>query len=185
MVSKLHQFVSRFATWPVTSLLFIGFVLCTLGFTARSERFAGKPPALDVRYWYAPLDVKDLFDKLGEADLNYYAVTEVTLDLAFPFIYGGLLLIMIYRLFEPKVAQLLLLVPLVGMIADLVENASVALMAWTYTGPAPGFASVASVFTLTKNVLIRLAMVIVLVGGIRAIIRSRRNPVKPPGLPTS
>jgi hypothetical protein len=173
MFGRLHAFVGRIATWPAVALLFIGFVLCTLGFTARSERLGNNPPLLDVRYWYAPADVKALFDKLGQDGLSFYALTEVTLDLAFPFIYGGLLLILIYRLLEPKPARILLLVPLVGMISDLLENFSIALMAWTYTGGAPGFASFATVFTLTKNSLVRLALVIVLVGAIRAMILKR------------
>ena len=181
MLGKLHAFVGRIATWPAVALLFMGFVLCTLGFTSRTERLGNTPPLLDVRYWYGPADVKALFDKLGQDGLSFYALTEVTLDLAFPFIYGGLLLILICRLFEPKPARILLLVPLVGMISDLLENLSVALMASTYTGSAPGFASVATVFTLVKNVLVRLALVIVLVGAIRAIILKRTGEGEQPG----
>lgn len=182
MLSKFHGFVGRIATWPVTSLLFIGFVLCTLGFTSRTERLGSNPPLLDARYWYDPAGVQALFEKLGPAGLRDYALTEVTLDLAFPFIYGGLLLIMVYRLFEPKTARVLLLLPLIGMIADLLENSSVVLMAWTYDGSAPGFAAVATVFTLVKNVLIRVAMVIVLVGAIRAIVLKRPGSTEPPGI---
>jgi hypothetical protein len=173
MLGKLHAFAGRIATWPVLSLLFIGYVLCSLGFTARSDRLAGNPPLLDLRYWYGSADVQALFDKLGTAGRSYYALTEATIDLAFPFIYTGILLILIYRLFEPKPARVLLLIPLVGMLSDLLENASVVAMVSTYTGAPPGVASVATVFTLAKGVLVRLAMVLVLVGAIRAIILRR------------
>ncbi len=173
MLARLHAFVGRIAIWPVVALLFLGFVLCTLGFTARTERLGSNPPLLDNRYWYAPADVQTLFDKLGPAGRSDYALTEITIDLAFPFIYGGILLVLIYRLFEPKPARILLFVPLIGMISDWLENFSVATMAWTYAGSPPGFASVATIFTLTKNVLVRLAMVIVLIGAIRALILGR------------
>ena len=181
MLGGLHTFVGRIATWPAVALLFIGYVLCSLGFTARSDRLGNNPPLLDVRYWYNTASVQALFEKLGQEGRSFYALTEVTLDLAFPFIYGALLLVLIYRLFEPKPARILLLVPLVGMISDLLENVSVALMAWTYTGSEPGFASVATLFTLAKNVLVRLALVTVLVGAIRAIILKRTGEGEQPG----
>jgi hypothetical protein len=173
MLSKLHAFAGRIATWPSTALLFIVFMLCTLGFTARTDRLGNDPPLLDVRFWYTPADVKTLFDALGPADLSFYALTEVTLDLAFPIAYGGLLLVFIYRLFEPHLARVLLLLPLVGVIADLSENISVALMAWTYAGATPAFAALAAVFTLVKGILVRVALVVVLIGAVRGILLRR------------
>lgn len=170
MLDRIHAFVGRIATWPAVALLFIGYVLCNLGFGARTDRLGSDPPLLDMRSWYTPENVQALFEKLGSTGRNFYAVTEVTLDLAFPFIYGALLAILIYRLFEPKLARVLLLVPLIGMAADLLENAGVAFMGWTYNGSAPAMASVVTVFTLVKGVLVRLAMVVVLVGGVAALL---------------
>jgi hypothetical protein len=185
MLGKLHAFVGRIATWAAVALLFIGFVACTLGFIARMERLGNNPPVLDGRSWYTPAEVQALFDKLGPAGRSDYALTEVTLDVAFPFIYGGILLILIYRLFEPKPARILLLLPLIGAICDLLENASIASMAWTYTGSPPGFASIATFFTLAKNLLVGLAVVVVLVGAIRALILRRAGEGEPPGVAVS
>ena len=170
MLDRLYRFVGRLVKWPVVVVLFIAFVLLMLGFRARSNRLGSNPPMLDVRYWYTPTDVKALFDKLGADGRGLYALSEVTLDLAFPFVYGGILLILIHRLFGPKAARLLLLIPLLGMGADLLENAGIATMAATYTGDAPKLASVVTVFSLIKGVLIRVALVVVLIGGVRALV---------------
>ncbi len=173
MLDRLHRLVGRLATWPAVALLFIGYVLTTLGFMDRAARFCNQPALLDVRFWYSPAEVAVLFDRLGADGRSFYALTEVTLDLAFPIIYVTLLLILIYRLFEPKAARFLLLIPLVGGLADLLENISVATMAWTYAGSRPGFAAVATIFTLVKNSLVRLALVLVLLGALRAIALKR------------
>ena len=89
MLDKLRSFVGRIATWPVVALLFIGFVLCTFGFMARTQRLANIPPLLDGRFWYTATDVQVLFEKVGQEGRNLYALTEVTIDLAFPFIYDA------------------------------------------------------------------------------------------------
>jgi hypothetical protein len=171
MLDKLYAFVGRIATWPAVALLFILYVLCSLGFTVRTDRLGNEPPLLDLRLWYTPGDVQILFDKLGATGRSHYVLTEITLDLAFPFIYGALLAIFIYRLLVPKLARVLLLIPLIGMVADLLENAGVVLMGSTYNGNAPGMASWVTLFTLIKGVLVRLAMVLVLICAVRSILR--------------
>ncbi len=180
MLGKLHGFAGRIATWAVIALLFIAFVACTLGFIARMERLGNTPPLLDGRLWYTPAEVQVLFDKLGQAGRSDYALTELTIDLAFPFVYGGILLILIYRLFEPKRARILLLLPFIGAICDLLENASIAVMAWTYRGSPPDFAAVSRLLTFAKNLLVGLAVVVVLVGAIRSLILKRTGEGEPP-----
>ncbi len=179
MLDRFHRFVGRFATWPVAALLFLAFVILMLGFTARSARLGSTPPVLDTRLWYTPAEVQTLFDKLGADGRSFYALTEITLDLLFPLVYGGILLIMMWRLFEPGAARWLLLLPAVGMVMDWLENFSAAGMAWTYTGAAPGWAAVARVFSLLKNVLGGLGVALVLVGAVRDLILKRSGEETP------
>ena len=113
----------------VVSVLALTVLACNIGFFFRTRTV--RATLLDGRSWYTPADVDLLFRSLSADHRRLYAITEVTLDVAYPIAYTGLLLALIHWL-QPD-ARRRLLVPLVAFAADLTENVLIAFLAWTWT----------------------------------------------------
>ena len=84
----------------------------------------------DGRWWYTPDQVHATFENLGPGGRSIYALSQVLLDGPFPIIYGLLLGLMIQRFFVPLKLladrgwlRKLALLPLLGVLSDLLENA--------------------------------------------------------------
>src|SRR6478752_157815 len=89
MSNALSNLLERLATWPAVTLLFVLFLLCSQGFELRHKSLGFENPGLDSRFWYSPEEARDFFEAIGERGRRLYAITEVTLDLAFPLVYGS------------------------------------------------------------------------------------------------
>lgn len=172
----LYESLSPSANWLTIALLSVIALACVGLFSARMDALRrntdiGREKLLDGRVWYDKADAAWLLDKLGAWGRRLYAVTAVTLDLFFPVAYGLLLGLLLVRLWPAGQAWLLIL-PLVTVIADLLENVTIATMIWTYReGEEPALANQAAAFTLTKWVFLVLSLLAVLVGLARALAR--------------
>jgi hypothetical protein len=166
-LDSLHAFFDRLATWPVLALLIILFVLGTQAFTARRDALGYQNQVLDARTFYNPDDVQKLMEALGPQGRNLFAITELTLDLIFPFVYGGLLALLLVRLYDRRVARYLVIVPIIGIAFDLLENITAATLAWTYSRQPSPLAWAGAVFTLVKFVAGLVALLAVLWGAVR------------------
>ena len=166
---RLYRVVEKNANWPTITLLFVAFLLCNQAFAWRQSRLEHE--VLDVRSWYTPGEVAELMESLGADGRSLYATTQVTLDVAFPLIYGAILAILIVRLYREELARRLLAVPLVAVLADLLENVTAAFLAWTFTDEASSLAWFSAVCTLTKSAALLGALVVVLVGAVRRLLR--------------
>jgi hypothetical protein len=187
----LHNRIDQIATWPVAAILLILGVLCLRGFDWRGSRLGSDPAILDVRsLGYSPEEVHTFFDAFGPTRTNLYAWTEITLDVGFAVIYSSLLCIFIIRLYPISPLPLSQednahgvrarlwkwlagwgwLVPLLAGLVDMAENISVAVLAWSHPHESAGLARLASVFTVTKFVLLPLSILLVLGGGVRGLM---------------
>lgn len=136
MFTRLMQTIDRIATPRNTLLVFLGLLPFNLFlFPWRSRTLAkilGYTPRLfDTRLPYTPQEVHTLATNMGQAGRQLYAATEVTLDLAYPVLYTtllSLLLTLVWRKARPDWAgrRWLALLPYLGMVGDLTENASLA-----------------------------------------------------------
>ena len=179
MLTSWYDCLATSANWWTIALALTLTFVCILGFNGRTlalrrEGRLGKgEKLLDGRWWYTPADAGALLCKLGKDGRRLYAVSEVTLDLIFPFAYGLSFALLLVRLW-PRDQAWLLLLPFVTVIADLLENFTIAFLAWTFDGdecvpppappPAPPLAKVAAVFTLTKRIFFNLALLAVVIG---------------------
>ncbi|MCA1601200.1 MAG: hypothetical protein LC776_06015 [Acidobacteria bacterium] len=102
----------------------------------------------DIRDSYTPDEARELLKTIDERGRRIYAITQLTLDLVFPFIYGGLFVIALFKLYGNP--GYLLLVPLITVVADLAENLMTTYLALSYKGLASPVARVASTFTTVK-----------------------------------
>jgi len=134
-------------------------------------------PTLDSNTSYEPEDAYDLFGKL-EGGREFYAWTEITVDIVFPILYSfflSLLIIYIFqRCFAGKSPQYLALLPFIAMLFDYGENVLIAFMLFKYPAKYLELASIASVFTKLKWIFLIVSLVAILVGLARLMIQSDR-----------
>lgn len=167
MRDAIYQQLDRWATLPIFLVATALFGLCSLAFYLRGKelvkRAGGKPiKTFDSRCWYTSDEARDLLETMGDSGRRFYAKTEVSLDLLFPLVYGSWFTIAIFRLYGDP--GYLLLVPLITVIADLLENFSAAYMAWTYKGSVSPIVWAATRFTAIKRSGFIMSGVLVVAG---------------------
>jgi hypothetical protein len=123
------NWLDRITLFPGFLGLVIGVGVCVWLFRRRNQRFA---PALTPDGQMLKLDYAGLLqtlDKLG-VHRKHYAITQVTLDVAFPILYS-LLFGWLIALGTGANWGWLAVLPLITACADLIENTTVAWLAWT------------------------------------------------------
>jgi len=116
-------------SWRACVILMIGFMCCFAGFKWRNHHVA---PATTPDGQMLKIDYDKLLCHLHELKPHrrLYAITEVTLDVAFPLLYTSLLSVPILLAFGRGFSPLTL-IPLATGCFDLVENFTVAwLVMW-------------------------------------------------------
>lgn len=160
MINRLLQTIGRISTPRNALLLFIVMLpFVFVFFPWRSNRldaivgYSMRP--FDVRWPYSPQEVYILASDLGEAGRTLYAITEVTLDFAFPIIYATLLsmmLALVWRKTNPEWAWFALL-PYLGMLADFAENICIGVMMMMFPNDAAWLAWLSNGFSLIKWII--------------------------------
>ena len=148
MEVSVRTTVERYAILRVALAALAGVAACVAGLLWRQDRLGGLP-LLGSRTRYTPADATALFEALDRLDANaraVYAATGLTIDMVFPTAYGLLFTILLIRLFRAP----FFLLPLATAAADVLENATVAVLALDYAGAPSPLAWLAAAFTLLK-----------------------------------
>lgn len=161
MLKAVQVRLSRGGTWPAFALLFFAFILCTQGFEMRRSALKCSERLLDSRFWYTPDRALDLLGRLGVGGRRLYAASELSLDLVFPFVYGGLLGILISKLYSGRQRGFLLWAVALAVNSDLCENVLVSYLAYSYDGQPSSVTWAAAAFTALKTLTIILLCVAV------------------------
>jgi hypothetical protein len=161
MMTAFDAALRRASPFVSIALLLI-FGVGTLAFEARRERLGGAA-LLDSTFSYSPEHVTALLRRLGAEGRYLYAWSELTLDVLFPFTYGLLFSLLIAQLF-PQWGRLILLLPLTAALFDILENISIAYMAFTFSGEPPTWAGAAQLFTRAKMVLVISSLAALMLG---------------------
>lgn len=150
-------------------------------FPARSERLRAlscqSNPVLDVRFGYSPEEAYGIVDALGPEGRRLYAVTQVSLDLAYPALYSlllsGLMALALTHGFpgRRRLAWLAFL-PFAMALADLGENLSLTAMMLTYPPALTWLAQLANLFTLLKWGLGIASFGLILAGLVAWLVRA-------------
>jgi hypothetical protein len=160
MWDAIYRLIERNANWPMLGLLFVLFLICLALFDWRNK-VTGK--TLEGSYWYTPAKASELLKAMDKHGRRVYAVTEVTLDLAFPFIYGGLFAILLFQLYGGEKAGWVLLIPVITVVADLLENFTAVYLALSFDGQPSPLAWAGTIFTLVKTAMFVLSLLLILV----------------------
>jgi hypothetical protein len=190
MAGRVYGRLSFVKTWPAVALLFVAFGLCQVGFGLRA-RYLGPCNEVPDGLWpnYTDEELHCRLAKFGPAGRNVYAVTECTLDVAFPLVCTALFAALLARVYSRKTARRLVFVPLLAMVADLCENACLAYLAWSFEDGHVAWSCWAAACTAVKYLLYMLSLALVGVGAVLTLVRCRRHrglraaalrPVPPP-----
>jgi hypothetical protein len=170
MLDFIFQKLESIATCQNFAILLVAFVICGFFFTWRQNAIGKDIKTFDARWWgYTPGDARQLLTDLGKEGRQIYILTELTLDVVFPFVYGGMVAILLCALY--KSARYLLLVPLIMIAADLLENMTASYLAWSFKENASPLAWVAASFTLTKWAGVVVSALLLLFGMVIFICR--------------
>ena len=161
--------------WNFFLILSIGWIICFILFKCRINYFGKENEALDGRFFgYSPQEVVDLFARLFIIEkLNFYAITELSLDLIFPIIYVGMSAFLIVRLYAEKRAKYLILIPVFLGLEDFAENFTIAYLAFTFNNRVSSIAYLASALTSLKWFLVGICLLIIIFGVISLLFKRK------------
>lgn len=123
----------------------------------------------DTSLWYSSADLYQLAERYGEDGRAEFVKAHFTFDLVWPAVYLFTLLMatswVFGKLTTPESGwRWVNLLPIAGVIFDLMENISTSLVMVLYPGQAPVIAALAPIFTLVKWVLLGASVLLLLVG---------------------
>ncbi len=181
MVERLTRLLDRLANWKtIVILILIALPFNWVIFPMRSTRLkelSGKSnPIIDVMYAYTPAQVYELIPAYGEQGRQFYAVTELTVDLAYPILYNLLLSVLMAMIFRGAFSSgsqwhKLPLLPLASWLADYLENAGITLMLVSYPQELDALAWVTSLFSTAKWTVGGACVILIVVGLVVLLIK--------------
>jgi hypothetical protein len=137
---------------------------------------------LDTLPSYTPQKAYELISSYGDQGRQTYIVTELTLDLIYPFISALLFSLLILYTFQrgfPGKAWLhrFAWIPFGVMIADYLENICVVIMLLSYPRELPTLAQISNLFTIIKFALtpFELVFLVGLIGWLTRTIRVKHT----------
>ena len=157
-----HPLFGRLQGWATRrNILFLlaVFVVINAGLLpvigARLEALSGGVGPLDLMAAYTPAEAYAALAAYGEEGRLFYLLTALTLDLIYPLVYGLFFTLTIVYCLRPVLPaahtlQRAALLPLVGMLADYVENAGIAWLLLNYPNRLDGVAAFTSTVTTIK-----------------------------------
>jgi len=114
--------------------------------------------------------VYEIIEKYDDSIRQGYIIGALTLDLIFPIVYTLLFAFLLF-LFWGK--SKLAILPLLQMIFDYLENGSVVIMLSAWPTRLEWLASTTVIFSMIKWALAGITSVLIIVGGIRFLIKRR------------
>jgi hypothetical protein len=186
MMRHLHrasEWCYRFSKAPaliaviLLFLLFVGLVLPNVaGRLAYPTGAEGSP---DTSFLYSADDLYAMAESYGPEGRASYIYSRFTFDLIWPLVYLLFLVVSISYLFRslPPASpmRLLNLLPLGGMLFDLLENSAASVVMYRYPLPTPLVAELAPVFTFLKWLFIGASFVVLAAGLLVFVLRRLRD----------
>jgi hypothetical protein len=161
MLDLIYREFEQIANLQIFGVFFFLFLACSAGFQWRQKAIGKDVVTFDGRFWYTPQQGQELLEQMGASGRKVYAATQMTLDLFFPFVYGGLILILIVAYGIPRY---FIIPPIITIVADLFENFTTTYLTVSYNGTPSPVSWVASAFTTLKWSALCLSVLVVVTG---------------------
>lgn len=134
-------------------LVFVIFVLPT--FNIKTAEFAGEMGVPDLRLFYSPSTLQSMAEAYGESGRDSFIHLHWTFDLVFPLLYTLFLFTSTSWLLErltlrSSKSRLLNLIPLLGFLGDIGENAFSSMVMARFPYPSSVAQDLSAIFTPVK-----------------------------------
>lgn len=174
-------------SWTVFWILFVILILCGQGFKLRDTTL-GVDETPDSIFRYDEKYLHKFFRVIKDDGCQFYAFTELTLDMLFPCVYGSMFFILLWKLLDSfSYRKLLLLLPMLSVIADVLENLALSYLALNPDVLSTTFSAIATfaaICTATKWSCILLSASAIVILAI-CKLRSRRTAAADSATPNS
>jgi len=162
--------ISRPSVLVLLIVLYLVFVL--LLFPALSSGSGAAP--LDLMFSYSPTQAYDLIESYGPDVRHSYAISAMTLDVAYPLTYSLLFSVWLTLLLKSngRMACVIRMLPFVILIFDLLENSGVVVMLIRYPQRLDTLATATSLATSLKWVFAVTVIVVTLGLSLNKLFRS-------------
>jgi hypothetical protein len=183
MVKRLSVWMHRISTGWVTLaalvvfLLFTALVLPTQSASSAGTEGAGSP---DLAFFYTPAELYGMAEAYGAEGRVAYVRARATFDVVWPLVYLAFLATAISWLSRRAFGsgswwQRANLVPVLGVLFDLLENVSTSIVMLRYPTRTAVIDLLAPVFTAVKWVFVGGSFVLLLLGILVALWRRARG----------
>ena len=155
-ISRSLDKLSTNATTLITAGIFLVFCITVLpSQSAATEAYIGSAGSPDLSFYYSPDDLYQMAKQFSPSGRSEYVRARFTFDLIFPIVYGAFLATTISWLVRSLSLEnikwdYLNLIPIAGVIFDLLENTTASIVIGRYPKLSPVCALFASVFTSIK-----------------------------------
>ncbi len=164
-----HVTIRNLLILTVVYMIFPLFVLPNAQRTLAEASGDPNYAPLDLRPGFSPDQAWEALDVLGETGRQQYQFMEMVMDVAYPLVYGVFFAFMIVFLFRQVGGRLAKITavawfPIVGMVADWLENIGILQVLSAFPERADGWARFASVAGQAKWFFSGVAMLYILIG---------------------
>lgn len=176
MINKFSSFIERLANWK----FFIIFILLYLFFAGyvlknaeeKINELAGKKiGVIDLTFGFDPARTLSMVADYGDPARAYYAMVEMTADVAYPIIYAFLFGIILSFLYRRKQFSRINVLPFITMLFDYTENVNVVTLLNSYPGQSNAVAVLCESFKLLKWSSLGICIIFIFVGLLNALFR--------------
>ena len=175
MKTTLLSFFEKWASWKSVLLFFaLQMLFSIVIMPAASGSGEHDLPILDLQFFYTPKQAYEIIGAYTPAMRQIAAITRLTLDIIYPVIYGMMLSLLLMITFRRAFAvDWVVFIPWGGVLFDYLENIGFAIMFLSYPKEFFFLSQVSAIFTALKWILIGLAFLLALIGGVKLAFRKR------------
>lgn len=178
MCNSLYERVRPFAQWRVIVFLILTNFVCMSLFNWRHRQLNNIETPDSMRH-YTPEQLTAFFMSIGENGRRLYALTQITLDVAYPAVYGLLFATLLVILFPWAKTRCIVLLPLLSVLFDLLENFTTAYLAWTFDGlRTTNLGRIAPIFSTGKWWGVTLSLAAIALGAVLKLVSLLRSKTK-------
>jgi hypothetical protein len=168
---SLTNFIARYSTWKsILVLLVLNIVFPAVVFPF----FQGNPAniPLDLQFSYSPEKAYELLAQFSSEDLKLYRIMELTADIIYPIIYGVFFSLILFKLSKNIIFAS---IPLLAILADIIENTGIVILISSLPNQLSAIASITSIFTSLKWILIISSILLILVLMVRNLFKRKKR----------
>ncbi|GAB2522061.1 hypothetical protein [Spirosoma aerophilum] len=185
MLTALSTFFYRIASWKtllpgvILYIPFPAYFFKNLEASMNAQAGYAVGP-IDLLVGYNPAIISKMVAAYGDVGRAIYAQGELTIDVAYPFIYTFLFCIILTLLFRHRPYtsfRLVNVLPVGILVFDLLENSCIVYLLKTYPEPSPVITSFCSALTNLKWTMFMIVLGMVLYGLVKLAIRSSQGKV--------